>query len=194
MLRIAGRLARLLLAFSFLAAIASAIAAVVLKGRLVSRGRPADDEIELVTIFDGQDFTSTASALRRVDLTTLFGGGTLDLRLATLDPAGATVQVRAAFGGYRLAVPATWRVEMRGIGIAGGFTDGRRRDWVDPDHSILTVEGFALFGGIAIVSETPDLGPARPQVTTNPAEAPMATDNRGLVTDVEQVPPSPAAI
>jgi hypothetical protein len=188
------RLIRAFFAFVLASAVGSALAATRLKGRLASRGRPADDEVELVAIFENADFTSTASSLRQIDLTAMFGGGTLDLRLATLDPAGATLRARTVFGGYRVAVPGTWRVERRALGLFGGSGDARPRAWVDPNGPLLTIEGFALFGGLGVVSETPDLGPPRPQtLDQEPGEAGQpepAADNRGLVTDIEQVPPA----
>jgi hypothetical protein len=187
------RLVRLLFGFSVVSAIGSAVAALALRNRLVSRGDYRDDEIELVTIFDSHDFTSTATSFRHAAITTMFGGGTLDLRLATLDPAGATISSRTVFGGWRIAVPGTWRVEQRGIGLFGGFRDSRNRDWGDPSGPRLRIEGFALFGGMAVVSETPDLGPARPPTLAS-APAETATDNRGLTTDIEQVPPPPSEV
>jgi hypothetical protein len=193
-MRLIGRLLRAFTAFSFLAGAGALVAAVRLKGRLVSRGRPQDDEVELIAIFESQDFTSTAGALRQIDLTALYGGGTLDLRLATLDPAGASLRARTVFGGYRVAVPGTWRVERRVIGLLGGSGDARPAAWVDPNGPRLTIEGFALFGGLGIVSETPDLGPPRPQTlgAEDGAGPTEPADNRGLVTDIEQAPPAPA--
>ena len=141
-------------------------------------------------------YQGIAASLRRVDLTAMYGGGTLDLRLARLDPAGATISARVVFGGYRVAVPGTWRVERRGFGLFGGFGDARRQEWVDPNGPRLTIEGFAVFGGLGVVSETPDLGPARPPTLDDDGEtAPRnepPDDNRGLVTDIEQAPPAPA--
>ena len=89
----------------FVVAFGAALAvALRQKGQLASRGRPADNEVELVAIFDQADFTSTAGSLRRVDLTAMYGGGTLDLRLATLDPAGATVIARTSTSFYPGAI------------------------------------------------------------------------------------------
>jgi hypothetical protein len=192
-MRIFGLLLRAFIAlwvFAFAGALAVALR---LKGQLASRGRPADDEVELVAIFEQADFTSTATSLRRVDLTAMYGGGTLDLRLATLDPAGATLNARTIFGGYRVAVPGTWRVERHGLGLFGGFGDARRREWIDPNGPVLTLEGLALFGGLGVVSETPDLGPARPTtLDEHDGFGEERPDNRGLVTDIEQAPPAPA--
>ena len=57
-------------------------------------------------------------------MTTWFGGGTLDLRNAKLDPAGATIKTSTLFGGGNLIVPDDWRVETALVGI-GGAGDGR---------------------------------------------------------------------
>ncbi len=153
---------RFLMVMSFLAAIGSALAAVIAKGRLTSRGGPEDDEVDLVTIFEPQEFTSSARALRRITATTMYGGGTIDLLGAMLDPGGATVRARTIFGGFRLVIPAAWRVELDGIGFAGGSADGRDQSLVDPQGPVLRVRSTAVFGGIGIVSEGPDRRAAEP--------------------------------
>jgi hypothetical protein len=165
-------LLRTFLVMSAVAAAASAIAAFVARGRMASSGGPADDELDLVAIYEGLDFTSAAPALRRVAVIAWYGGGTLDLRGATLDPAGAVMTVRAIFGGYRLVIPETWRVELRARGVFGGIGDGRKADLVDPNGPLLTIEGFAIFGGVGIVSEAPDLEKAADAMAeTLPVEA-----------------------
>jgi len=148
---------RRLLVLSFLAAIASAIGALLARDRLVSKGGPSDDELDLYAIYDGLDLASTAPALRRASYTAWYGGGTLDLRGATLDPTGATLTVRALFGGFRLVVPPTWRVVLGVRGIFGGVGDARNRELVDEMGPTLTIDGFAIFGGVGIVSDAPDM-------------------------------------
>jgi len=150
-------LLRTFFVLTLIVSIASALAAIVARGRMTSHGGPADDELDLVAIFEGMELASTAPALRRASVTTWYGGGSLDLRDATLDPAGAEIAARAVFGGFRLVVPPTWRVETHGIGIFGGFGDARNRELVDPEGPLLTIRGLALFGGVGIVSEAPDL-------------------------------------
>lgn len=164
-------LLRTFFVLTLIAAIASALAAVVARGRMTSHGGPADDELDLVAIFEGMELASTAPALRRASVTAWYGGGSLDLRDATLDPAGAEIAARAVFGGFRLVVPPTWRVETHGIGIFGGFGDARNRDLVDPEGPLLTIKGFALFGGVGIVSEAPDLN--RVEVADAPEAVPL---------------------
>ena len=142
----------LFLGLTILGAIASAVAAAVAKGRMASTGSEAGDEFDLVTIYDGLDFRSTASALRRGSALTWFGGGTLDLRDATLAPTGAALTVRAVFGGLELVVPETWRVELGIMSFLGGAADTRDRDQVLAEGPVLRVSGWAAFGGIGIVS------------------------------------------
>ena len=141
---------------TFLTALISAIAAAVLKERLLSQGEPEDDYVALVTIYTGRDFKSTAKAFRGGTALTWYGGGSVDLRGATLDPAGAHLTLRAIFGGLRLVVPETWKIENRMTAIFGGVGDVRDAD-AAVDGPTLVLDGFALFGGVGIVSEAPDL-------------------------------------
>ncbi|HKB28100.1 MAG TPA: LiaF domain-containing protein [Candidatus Limnocylindrales bacterium] len=150
------------LGLTILTAIASAISAAVLKRRLPSHGEETDDDIALVTIYTGRDFKSTATAFRGGSVLTWYGGGTIDLRAATLDPTGARLTARTVFGGLRLVVPETWSVEQRATAIAGGISDTRDQDHVPPGGPTIVLDGFALFGGIGIFSDAPDLDLATP--------------------------------
>jgi hypothetical protein len=159
-MRSIGGFLRAFLVIGLVLSVASALAAIVARDRMASKGGPADDELDLVAIYDGLEMASTAPALRRASVTAWYGGGTLDLRGATLDPTGASLTARAIFGGFRLVVPPTWRVELHGKGVFGGFGDARKADLVDPAGPVLTLDGFAVFGGVGIVSEAPDLAVA----------------------------------
>ncbi len=112
------------------------------------------DDLRLVTVFDELNFRSTAHALRHASIETRFGGGTLDLRDATLDPAGATLEVTSIFGGGQLIVPETWRITTAVKGI-GGVGDARPARDLPADAPHLTIEGLAMFGGWGITSEAP---------------------------------------
>jgi hypothetical protein len=152
-----GRIIGGFLVVAILGGIASAVAALIARNHVASRGGPKDDELDLVTIYEGIDFASEAPALRRASATAWYGGGSLDLRGATLDPAGATLNLRMIFGGYRVVVPETWPVELHGTRIFGGISDVRDEDLVDPSLPTLSIQGLALFGGAAVVSVAPDL-------------------------------------
>ncbi len=79
----------------------------------------------------------------------------IDLREATLDPAGARLDVRAVFGGGQIIVPETWIVTVGVKGI-GGVADTRPHLDRATDAPHLTVEGVVLFGGYAVMSEVPE--------------------------------------
>ncbi len=156
-MRLIRNLLGLALRLLLLGSIASAIGAAFLKGRLESHAEPGDDEIDYVAIFEGRDLGSTATSFRGGSVLTWYGGGTLDLRAATLDPGGATLDLRALFGGFRLVVPETWRVDLSVVGIFGGVGDARDQGQVALDAPTLRLTGFAIFGGAGVVSEAPDL-------------------------------------
>jgi len=135
--------------------VAAAMAFAAIKGRRAVAQDPGADDVDLVATFSELDFRSTSSAFRGGSVTTWFGGGVLDLRGATLDPAGATLRVNALFGGGNLVVPEGWNVETRITGL-GGVGDGRPKIGRPADAPTLRFEGVAMFGGWGITSEPDD--------------------------------------
>jgi hypothetical protein len=131
------------------------LAAVVAKARLAGTQEDDEtaDEINLVAIFEGVDVTSRAAAFRGGSVLAWYGGGDLDLRGATLDPAGARLRARSIFGGLRILVPASWRVEVRSVGLFGGVGNNTDPAIADPASPTLTIDALSAFGGLAIVNE-----------------------------------------
>jgi hypothetical protein len=137
-------------------AIISAVAALSIRGRLAPTATtdPAADEIVAVSIFGPLAFRSKARAFRGGTLDCWYGGGVLDLRDATVSPEGALLRVRAVFGGGQILVPETWRVHSTIRGV-GGVNDGRPKAELTDAAPELTIEGFVVFGGFAVMSELP---------------------------------------
>jgi hypothetical protein len=152
-----GTLGRLVagLFVGFLLFILAAMGLALAKRRDTVPQAPDADEVDLVATFAPLDYRSTSSAFRGGRVETWFGGGVVDLRQATLDPAGATIEVNALFGGGNLVVPEEWNVETKIAGI-GGIGDARPERERDIDAPTLRVEGLALFGGWGITSEPAD--------------------------------------
>jgi hypothetical protein len=152
-----GTLGRLVagLFVGFLLFIVAAMGLALVKRRDAVPQAPDADEVDLVATFAPLDYRSTSSAFRGGRVETWFGGGVVDLRQATLDPAGATIEVNALFGGGNLVVPEDWNVETKIAGI-GGIGDGRPERERPIDAPTLRVEGLALFGGWGITSEPAD--------------------------------------
>jgi hypothetical protein len=147
-----GRLFRLVIISWFVGMIAAAFAALSVKRRLTPTLDESADEITAVAIFGPLAFHSTSQAFRGGEVECWYGGGVIDLRDAQLAPEGATLRVRAIFGGGQIVVPASWKVMSRVTGL-GGIQDIREAQGhaaIDPE---LVIEGMLIAGGFAVSSE-----------------------------------------
>jgi len=122
----------------------------ILSHRL-SRGAADADEFSIATICGGVDRTCTAPSLRRGDVLACMGGVDLDLTGATLDPAGAKLEVRACMGGVQVTVPDTWRVTIESTQRAGGVeTRLAPVDELPDDAPSLDLAVSVLMGGVLV--------------------------------------------
>ena len=128
-------------------------AAAFVKRAVPSRGDEESDELGLVAVFDGIDLTSRATSFRGGSVLAWYGGISLDLREATLAP-DARLTVHTLFGGLAIRVPPEWRVESNLQALAGGADV--RPGSESPDAPTLTLDGRALFGGIAVGAKLPN--------------------------------------
>jgi hypothetical protein len=149
----------------------SAVVAAFAKRRLETTEDPASNEPTAASVFAGERFVSLAPALRRGRVITWFAGHDVDLRGATLDPSGATLDLRTMYGGTQIAVPDGWRVRSRVISIFGGTDVGVHDADVPADAPVLELRGFTLFGGA--------------RVTTSPVASWSGADHEG-----EALPPA----
>jgi hypothetical protein len=108
------------------------------------------DVLDLAVIFDGLEAHSRASAFRGGEIVAWYGGGFLDLRDATLDPAGATLRVRAIFGGLEVIVPESWPIEVHTTSVLGGVDHDTDPEMVDHSLPTLVVDIRAIFGGATV--------------------------------------------
>ena len=92
----------------------------------------------------------------------LMAGVDLDLRLARFTARETVIRAYTIMGGVDVLVNATTRVVVDGVGIMGGFDQGRDRVPAElgPDSPIVRVTGFALMGGVT-VSRRPMPGATR---------------------------------
>lgn len=147
MLRLIFKLFRLLL----ISAIGVAAAAKLL---LESNAEPNTEELDLVSIFEGQHLASEASPFYGGKVMAMFGGVLLDLRKATPAPTGIYIDLAVAMAGVNLVVPEGWRVRFEGKTIAGGFSD-QTRTTADPDQPTVTLTGFVVMGGVQATTRLP---------------------------------------
>ena len=135
-----------LIAVGFMAGMSAAAALV--KRSLPSRGDPSSDEVALVAVFDGIALESRSSAFRGGSMLSWFGGIAVDLRGAQLAP-DAHLDVHSLFGGLAIRVPPGWRIESSVKALGGGLAIGVP-EVDDLDSATLTLDGFAVFGGVAV--------------------------------------------
>ena len=126
----------------------------VLLGRGVTRRHDDADIVRSLGAFGEAEMVQTSRRFAGGSIIQLFGGATLDLGQAGLDPNGAALDALVAFGGIDIIVPRGWRVTMSGIPIFGGYSNKATEpaepgpDGSPPPH--LSVNAFALFGGIDV--------------------------------------------
>ncbi|MGW7287747.1 DUF1707 SHOCT-like domain-containing protein [Streptomyces sp. NPDC054847] len=88
---------------------------------------------------------------RRFTAFTLMGGGELDLREARFEDRETVIDCVAIMGGIQVVVPPGLNVEVRGIGLMGGFDEhGSVEADPDPGAPRVIIRGLALMGGVGV--------------------------------------------
>lgn len=139
-----------LLRAALFAVVGTAVAAKLL---LESNAEPTTEEIDLVSIFEGQHLRSKADPFYGGKVMSMFGGAIIDLRQATPAPTGVYLDLVVALGGVSLVVPEGWRVKFEGTMIAGGFQD-ETRTTADEDVPTVTLTGIVFMGGIQATTKS----------------------------------------
>jgi hypothetical protein len=156
LLKFATRLFLLFVGAVLGSAIASAVAAALMRPRLQDSTQPEDDEIDVAAVFGSRVFRSSADAFAGGRVICWYSGVDVDLRGAALDPAGAELEVWTAFGGTRIRVPEDWDVESHGIAVFGGAGNSAARPAPESASPRLVVRHRTFFGGFAVAAEPDD--------------------------------------
>jgi hypothetical protein len=136
------------------------LAGLAALGQVLARrrtfGDETSDEFGVAAYLGGVQRTCRAGSLRRGTVSVVLGGVDLDLREATLDPAGADLDLSATWGGVNLTVPRDWRVQVEDRATLGGV-EARvtPSEELPDDASTLRVVASARFGGVSIAAKDP---------------------------------------
>ncbi|MGW7248375.1 DUF1707 SHOCT-like domain-containing protein [Streptomyces decoyicus] len=87
---------------------------------------------------------------RRFTAACLMGGGEIDLREADFAGPEVVITCWAVMGGVNIVVPPGVEVDVRGLGIMGGFDAGEDGVPGDPGAPRVIVKGLALMGGVGV--------------------------------------------
>lgn len=107
------------------------------------------DTIDYVNIFSGAERQLITDNFMGGKITSVFGGGDVDLTRSSLAPGNNVIEITCIFGGVTLIVPENWNVVLDITPILGGFSDGRKisGEVVKDPTRTLTVKGMVIFGG-----------------------------------------------
>ncbi|MDQ1010551.1 hypothetical protein QFZ82_005036 [Streptomyces sp. V4I23] len=113
-------------------------------------GRPATSR-GAFAFWGGFGRRGTWTVGRRFTAVTLMAGGELDLREARFEDRETVITCFAIMGGVQVVVPPDLHVEVKGIGLLGGFGEHGSVDGApDPSAPRVIVKGLALMGGVGV--------------------------------------------
>ncbi len=93
----------------------------------------------------------TWTVARKFTAFAMWGGGEIDLREARFEDREVVVRCFTIMGGMQVTVPPELDVEVRGIGIMGGFGDRASGEGIpSPGSPRVRITGFALMGGVDV--------------------------------------------
>lgn len=114
--------------------------------------RPAGakaDTFDIVNIFSGAERQIITDNFLGGKVTSIFGGGEINLTKSSLAPGDNIIEITCIFGGTTIIVPENWNVIIDVTPILGGFSDSRKfkGDVMKDTTRTLTIKGVVIFGG-----------------------------------------------
>jgi hypothetical protein len=129
------------------------VASLVISTKL-TRGDASSDDFRVATIMNGGEFRSHAAKLRAGAAITIMGGVRIDLRGATLDPSGASLELNTFMGGLEVLVPEDWAVEVDEEVSGGEFkVDVTPLEELPEDAPRLRIHAVMRLGGAEITAK-----------------------------------------
>ena len=112
------------------------------------------DFIDYTNIFSGAERQLITENFQGGKITSIFGGGEVDLTRSSLAPGESIIEITCIFGGTTIIVPESWNVIFDVTPILGGFSDARkiRGDVIKDNTRTLIIRGTVIFGGGEIKS------------------------------------------
>ncbi len=146
------KLFRALIGLAVIQLIGFAVGTIISKR--LTRGDETSDDFRVAAVFGGKKFHSTADHLKSGSAIASVGGVDLDLRDATLDEDGATLELRATMGGVQALVPENWAVDVNADSVAGDV-----EIWTTPidtlpdDAPKLHIDAVSRLGGVMVTTK-----------------------------------------
>ncbi|MGI5468953.1 DUF1707 SHOCT-like domain-containing protein [Streptomyces sp. CA-132043] len=103
-----------------------------------------------IGILGGFQRTGRWTVGRRFTAVAFWGGGEIDLREARFADREVVINCVAIMGGVHVVVPPGVEVDVRGVGIMGGFDHREAGVAGDPGAPRVIVTGLAFWGGVGV--------------------------------------------
>ncbi|MEV6316625.1 DUF1707 domain-containing protein [Streptomyces sp. NPDC051776] len=87
---------------------------------------------------------------RRFTAFTFWGGGELDLREARFEDREVEIRCFTVMGGVQIVVPPGVEVDVRGVGVMGGFDRSAAEEPGERGAPRVVVSGFTFWGGVSV--------------------------------------------
>ncbi|MFE2287367.1 DUF1707 domain-containing protein [Streptomyces sp. NPDC059443] len=132
----------------------------------IGGGGPAGGPAMAVGIMGGFQRKGNWTVPARFHALAFWGGGEIDLREANFAEREVVINCVAIMGGMQIIVPPGVEVDVRGIGVMGGFD--RRDNYGPPTPGAprVVVTGLAFWGGVGVKVKPPKKG--KPMGTSEP--------------------------
>jgi|GEM_PF-207627 len=122
------------------------------RGHFVQPDENQDGKINYEMIFSGTEQVILDPVFKGGEISTVFGGMDLDLRMTSLAEGETVLHVKSVFGGVKIKAPAAWNIEIHSESVFGGVTDNRIKSQEKDMTRKMVILAEAVFGGITIVS------------------------------------------
>ncbi len=112
-----------------------------------------EDYLDSVSIFGGIEKNVVTKDFKGGDVTTFFGGSSINLSQADIKDR-AVLNLTQVFGGAQLVIPSNWKLHSDVVSVFGGIEDKRvfQKDQPAEIGKTLILKGTSIFGGIEIKS------------------------------------------
>ncbi|MFI5762622.1 MULTISPECIES: DUF1707 SHOCT-like domain-containing protein [unclassified Streptomyces] len=123
--------------------------------RIVGGGSTAGGPSMAVAVMSGFQRKGNWTVPARFHAVAFWGGGDIDLREANFEQREVVINCVAIMGGIQITVPPGVEVDVRGIGVMGGFDQHVSPGPVEPGAPRVIVTGLAFWGGVDVKVKPP---------------------------------------
>lgn len=121
----------------------------------IGGGAPPTGSASAVAVMSGFQRKGNWTVPARFNAVAFWGGGDLDLREASFAQREVVINCVAVMGGIQITVPPGVEVDVRGIGVMGGFDQRDSPGPLQPGAPRVIVTGLAFWGGVEIKVKPP---------------------------------------